>query len=92
MTPRVKKYLTGTSSFDHAAWRAWQIHWFTTGLQIVEQRLAMEPVTGTVRGVGGICQSCSAATGGCASSKLKLDPYGTRAEAGGVRYHTGRVI
>ena len=47
ITPRVKKYLTGTSNFDDAAWRAWQIHWFTTGLQAVEQRLASEPETGT---------------------------------------------
>ncbi len=47
ITPRVKKYLTGTSNFDDAAWRAWQIHWFTTGLQAVEQRLATEPETGT---------------------------------------------
>lgn len=47
ITPRVKKYLTDTSNFDDAAWRAWQIHWFTTGLQAVEQRLATEPETGT---------------------------------------------
>ena len=47
ITPRVKKYLAGTSNFDDAAWRAWQIHWFTTGLQAVEQRLATEPETAT---------------------------------------------
>ena len=46
VTPRVKKYLTATSGFDDAAWRAWQIHWFTTGLQALEQRLASEPGTG----------------------------------------------
>ena len=46
ITPRVKKYLTGTSNFDDAAWRAWQVHWFTTGLQALEQRLASEPETG----------------------------------------------
>ena len=32
ITPRVKKYLTTTGKFDDAAWRAWQIHWFSTGL------------------------------------------------------------
>lgn len=47
ITPRVKKYLTGVGGFDEAAWRAWQIHWFTTGLQAFEQRLAHEPETGT---------------------------------------------
>ena len=48
ITPRVKKYLTTTTAgFDDAAWRAWQIHWFTTGLQALEQRLASEPGTGT---------------------------------------------
>ena len=47
ITPRVKKYLTTAGGFDDAAWRAWQIHWFTTGLQALEQRLASEPQTGT---------------------------------------------
>lgn len=47
ITPRVKKYLTSTSGFDDAAWRAWQIQWFTTGLQAFEQRLASESGTGT---------------------------------------------
>jgi maleylacetoacetate isomerase len=46
ITPRVKKYLTTAGRFDDAAWRAWQIHWFTTGLQAFEQRLAGEPSTG----------------------------------------------
>ena len=46
ITPRVKKYLTGTSNFDDAAWRAWQIQWFSTGLQAFEQRLATEQATG----------------------------------------------
>ncbi len=46
ITPRVKKYLTTAGQFDDAAWRAWQIHWFTTGLQAVEQRLATESETG----------------------------------------------
>ena len=47
ITPRVKKYLTTEAKFDDAAWRAWQIQWFTTGLQAVEQRLANEPGTGS---------------------------------------------
>jgi maleylacetoacetate isomerase len=47
ITPRVKKYLTAQPHFDEGAWRAWQTHWFTTGLQAVEQRLAAEPQTGT---------------------------------------------
>lgn len=46
ITPRIKKYLTTTGGFDDAAWRAWQIQWFTTGLQAFEQRLANEPGTG----------------------------------------------
>lgn len=46
VTPRVKKYLTGPGGFDDAAWRAWQVHWFTTGLQAIETRLAAEPETG----------------------------------------------
>ena len=47
ITPRVKKYLVGQAQFDDAAWRAWQIHWFSTGLQAFEQRLVNEPGTGT---------------------------------------------
>jgi maleylacetoacetate isomerase/maleylpyruvate isomerase len=46
ITPRIKGYLTTKGAFDDAAWRAWQIHWFTTGLQAFEQRLATEPATG----------------------------------------------
>ena len=46
ITPRVKKYLTTAGNFDDAAWRAWQIHWFSAGLQALEQRLANEPGTG----------------------------------------------
>ena len=46
ITPRVKRYLTGKAGFDDAAWRAWQINWFTTGLQALEQRLASESETG----------------------------------------------
>lgn len=46
ITPRVKKYLTTTGKFDDAAWRAWQIHWFSAGLQALEQRLSGEPETG----------------------------------------------
>lgn len=39
ITPRVRKYLTTTGGFDDAAWRAWQVQWFTTGLQAYEKRL-----------------------------------------------------
>jgi maleylacetoacetate isomerase len=46
ITPRVKKYLTTSGGFDDAAWRAWQTHWFSTGLLALEQRLANEPQTG----------------------------------------------
>ena len=46
ITPRVRKYLTTAGGFDDAAWRAWQIHWFTTGLQALEQRLATDAETG----------------------------------------------
>ena len=46
ITPRVKKYLSTSAGFDDSAWRAWQIHWFTTGLQALEQRLANEAETG----------------------------------------------
>lgn len=46
VTPRIKKYLTTTGGFDDAAFRAWQLHWFTTGLVAVEQRLASETATG----------------------------------------------
>ena len=46
ITPRVKKYLTTAGNFDDAAWRAWQIHWFSAGLLALEQRLANEPGTG----------------------------------------------
>ena len=45
IVPRVKRYLAG-AGFDEAAWRAWQIHWFTTGLQAVETRLAGDEATG----------------------------------------------
>lgn len=46
VTPRVKKYLTTTGGFDDAAFRAWQTHWFGTGLAAVEQRLVSESATG----------------------------------------------
>ena len=46
ITPRVRKYLTTSGGFDDAAWRAWQVQWFTTGLAAVEQRLAREAATG----------------------------------------------
>jgi maleylacetoacetate isomerase len=47
ITPRIKKYLTAQPQFDEGAWRAWQTHWFTTGLQAVEHRLTREAETGT---------------------------------------------
>ena len=48
ITPRVRRQLVATQpGFDDAAWRAWQTHWFTTGLRAVEQRLANEAATGT---------------------------------------------
>ncbi|MDB5999095.1 MAG: putative maleylacetoacetate isomerase, partial [Rhizobacter sp.] len=46
ITPRVRKYLTTQGKFDDAAWRAWQMQWFSTGLQAVEARLAGEAETG----------------------------------------------
>ncbi len=47
IVPRVRQYLTTTGGFDAPAWRAWQIHWFTAGMQALEARLASEPETGT---------------------------------------------
>ena len=46
ITPRVKKYLIATTEMDDAAWRAWQIQWFGTGLAALEQRLSTEPEMG----------------------------------------------
>ena len=46
ITPRIKRYLT-EQGFDDAAWRAWQIQWFSTGLRAVERRLASDSQTGT---------------------------------------------
>ncbi len=46
IVPRVRRYLTSVGGFDDAAWRAWQTHWFTTGLRAVEARLASDPQTG----------------------------------------------
>ena len=46
VTPRIKKYLASKAGFDDAAFRAWQTHWFGTGLAAVEQRLAAEAGTG----------------------------------------------
>jgi maleylacetoacetate isomerase len=47
ITPRVKKYLTTRAGFDDAAWRGWQVQWFSTGMTAVEQRLAAEAVPGS---------------------------------------------
>jgi maleylacetoacetate isomerase/maleylpyruvate isomerase len=46
IVPRVVKVLTETAHFDAAAIKAWRTHWFTTGLQAFEQRLATEAATG----------------------------------------------
>jgi maleylacetoacetate isomerase len=46
IVPRVRQYLTTTGGFDLAAWRAWQIQWFTAGLQALEVRLATEAGSG----------------------------------------------
>ena len=46
VTGRIKKYLTGTGHFDDASFKAWQTHWFTTGLGALEQRLANDKETG----------------------------------------------
>ena len=46
VTPRVRKYLQTKGGFDDAAVRAWMVHWFSTGLAAVEQRLASESATG----------------------------------------------
>ena len=43
---RVKKYLMSEGKFDDAMWRAWQINWFTTGLQAFEQRLTADGKSG----------------------------------------------
>jgi maleylacetoacetate isomerase len=47
VTGRIKKYLVGKNFMDDAAFKAWQTHWFTTGLQAFEQRLSTESATGT---------------------------------------------
>jgi maleylacetoacetate isomerase len=47
ITSRIKTYLMTNANFDDAAFRAWQVQWFTTGLQAFEQRLVAEPQTGS---------------------------------------------
>jgi maleylacetoacetate isomerase len=47
VTGRIKKYLVGGGHMDDAAFRNWQINWFTTGLQAFEKRLAADTATGT---------------------------------------------
>jgi maleylacetoacetate isomerase len=47
VTGRIKKYLVGGGHMDDAAFRNWQINWFTTGLQAFEKRLATDAATGT---------------------------------------------
>jgi maleylacetoacetate isomerase/maleylpyruvate isomerase len=46
ITPRIKKYLLGNGGFDDQMWRAWQINWFTTGLQALEKQLLLQPLPG----------------------------------------------
>ncbi len=46
VTGRIKKYLVGGGFMDDAAFKAWQINWFRTGLLAFEQRLATEKATG----------------------------------------------
>lgn len=46
VTPRVRQYLQGTHGLDAAQWKAWQTHWFRTGLAAFEQRLVHEPGSG----------------------------------------------
>jgi maleylacetoacetate isomerase len=40
ITPRIRHYLMDREGFNAAQWRAWQTHWFGTGLRTVEARLA----------------------------------------------------
>ncbi len=44
---RIKKYLISNGHMDDAAFKAWQTHWFTTGLQAFEKRLAVESPSST---------------------------------------------
>jgi maleylacetoacetate isomerase len=44
VVPRIRRYLTD-AGLDAAAWRRWQIQWFTTGLAAYEQRLVAEKGT-----------------------------------------------
>lgn len=46
VTARVKGYLKENAGFDDAAWRAWQTHWFATGLRAFEERLEHDGRTG----------------------------------------------
>lgn len=46
ITPRIRGHLRQSQSTDDVAWRAWQTHWFHTGLSAFEQRLANERRSG----------------------------------------------
>ena len=46
IVPRVKTYLKEQAGFDDAAWRAWQVAWFTRGFTDIETRLRDDPATG----------------------------------------------
>lgn len=46
VTPRVKGYLSRQQAIADDPWRAWQTHWFHTGLSAFEQRLVNEGRSG----------------------------------------------
>ncbi len=46
ITPRIRKYLTANAAFDAEKWKAWQVNWFTAGLQATERKLVTESETG----------------------------------------------
>ncbi len=46
LTARIRTYLMTEGRFTDADWFARRLHWFTTGLEAVEQRLVSEPETG----------------------------------------------
>ena len=56
ITPRVRKALGTVAAVDDTAWKTWQTHFLTMGLQSFEKRLA-EP---------GTCRFCHGATPGLA--------------------------
>ncbi len=76
IVPRVRKYLTAKAGFDADAWRAWQINWFSAGLESMEARLSGDPVTGAfcqgdTPGMADIC--LFALYEGAGTFKIKVD-------------------